>query len=177
ALRAFVDAMMRLEIAPTLAADGLDPERYRRRLLERFANPALRHRTLQIAMDGSQKLPQRILDTVRDRLTSGDSIERLALVVAAWIRFLDGVDEAGRSHAIEDPLRDALAALLAGADRQSAQASGGKSEAERDRIACICAFGPVFGTLGSERRFIDAVAHQSTRLREGGVRSALAAFD
>ncbi|MEO7708816.1 MAG: mannitol dehydrogenase family protein, partial [Caldimonas sp.] len=42
ALRAFVDAMMRLEIAPTLAADGLDPERYRRRLLERFANPALR---------------------------------------------------------------------------------------------------------------------------------------
>jgi len=176
ALRAFVDAMMRLEIAPTLAADRLDLQRYRMRLLERFANPALRHRTLQIAMDGSQKLPQRILDTVRDRLTSGDSIERLALVIAAWICFLGGVDEAGRPHAIEDPLRDTLAALLADADRRSAPGFG-KSEAERHRIACICALGPVFGTLGSDPRFIDAVARQSTRLREGGVRSALAAFD
>jgi len=49
----------------------------------RFANPALKHRTWQIAMDGSQKLPQRLLGTIRDRLAAGGSIDRLALGVAA----------------------------------------------------------------------------------------------
>ncbi len=33
--------------------------------IARYSNPALRHRTWQIAMDGSQKLPQRMLDSVR----------------------------------------------------------------------------------------------------------------
>ena len=148
-------------------------------MLERFANPALRHRTLQIAMDGSQKLPQRILDTVRDRLAAGASIERLALVVAAWIGFLGGVDEAGRPHPIEDPLRDALAGLLVDADRAAAPGDGGDAlAAERCRIARICAFGPVFGDLGGDRRFVDAVARRSAQLRHAGLQPSLAsAFD
>jgi fructuronate reductase len=178
ALRAFIDAMMRLEIAPTLASGGLDPARYREGLLERFANPALQHRTLQIAMDGSQKLPQRILDTVRDRLATGRSIERLALVVAAWSRFLGGGDEEGHPHPIEDPLRDALSALLADADCAAELPGSGDAAAERRRIAHILSFGPVFGRLGSDARFVDAVGRQAARRRVGGVRGALPApFD
>ena len=42
---------------------------YRAALLQRFHNPALKHRTWQIAMDGSQKLPQRLLGTIRDHVT------------------------------------------------------------------------------------------------------------
>ena len=54
-------------------------------LVERFGNPALPHRTQQIAMDGSQKLPQRLLNTVRDRLAAGGIYAHLALAVAGWM--------------------------------------------------------------------------------------------
>ena len=62
----------REDVVPTLAVpDGFDVDTYAKELLERFANPALRHRTVQIAMDGTQKLPQRLLGTIRDRLAAG----------------------------------------------------------------------------------------------------------
>ncbi len=51
---------------PTLTApEGTDLNAYADALLDRYANPAIRHRTWQIAMDGSQKLPQRLLGTLR----------------------------------------------------------------------------------------------------------------
>jgi fructuronate reductase len=56
-------------------------------------------------MDGSQKLPQRLLATIRDRLTSGGSIDALALGVAAWMRYVTGVDERGQPIDVRDPLR------------------------------------------------------------------------
>ncbi len=67
-----VEDLMALEAAPTLPPlPGLDLAAYRRDLIARFRNPALRHRTWQIAMDGSQKLPQRLLNTIRARLAAG----------------------------------------------------------------------------------------------------------
>ena len=60
------------EAAPTLPKDaGLDPKAYIAALAERFDNTALAHRTAQIANDGSQKLPQRIVGTALDRLAAG----------------------------------------------------------------------------------------------------------
>src|SRR6185369_15860514 len=57
------------DAAPTLAMPaGTDLAAYGASLLQRFSNPALHHRTWQIAMDGSQKLPQRLLATMQDRL-------------------------------------------------------------------------------------------------------------
>ena len=102
---AYMRALMRDEVAPTLALpDGVDVAAYQDALVERFRNPALPHRTQQIAMDGSQKLPQRLLGTVRDNLAAGRSIDRLALGVAAWMRYVAGVDEAGRTIKVADPL-------------------------------------------------------------------------
>jgi fructuronate reductase len=77
---------------------------YRDTLLERFANPALRHRTWQIAMDGSQKLPQRLLGTIRDRLARNLPVTRAALGVAGWMRYVSGIDERGREIDVRDPL-------------------------------------------------------------------------
>lgn len=45
------------EQAPTLSIQGVDLTAYADSLIARFSNPALKHRTWQIAMDGSQKLP------------------------------------------------------------------------------------------------------------------------
>jgi fructuronate reductase len=69
------------------APAGVDPADYVEQLKLRFCNPALKHRTLQIAMDGSQKLPQRLLASLRDRLAKGLPSPALATAIAAWMHF------------------------------------------------------------------------------------------
>jgi fructuronate reductase len=175
ALRRFVDALMRDEIAPTLPTlPGLDLADYRARLLRRFANPALQHQTRQIAMDGSQKLPQRLLGTFADRLRQGKPIDRLALAVAAWIHYLRGTDESGQAYDIQDPLADALTQQLAVADHVSSGVADPAAR-ERRRIESFCAFAPVFGMLGGDALFVHAVAQQTQSLRERGVMATLQA--
>ena len=97
-------ALMLQEQAPTLKVKGVDLQQYADRLIERYSNPALRHRTWQIAMDGSQKLPQRMLDSVRWHLVHGSRFDLLALGVAGWMRYVGGVDEQGDAIEISDPL-------------------------------------------------------------------------
>jgi fructuronate reductase len=99
-----VHGLMTEEAMPTLDMPGVDLGFYRDQLLARFANPALHHRTWQIAMDGTQKLPQRLLGTIRDRLAAGQSITRLALGVAGWMRYVTGIDEHGQPIDVKDPL-------------------------------------------------------------------------
>ena len=107
-----IEEMMRLEVTPTLPPlQGFDVAAYCKSLLDRFRNPALQHRTWQIAMDGSQKLPQRLLGTIRDWMAKGQPIDRLALGVAAWMRYVTGIDEKGRPIDVRDPLAIRLRAL------------------------------------------------------------------
>jgi len=101
----YVAGLWREEIIPVVPAPpGVDIAAYAGQLLARFENKAIRHRTWQIAMDGSQKLPQRLLGTIRDRLARGLPIPHLALGVAAWMRYVSGTDEAGRAIDVRDPL-------------------------------------------------------------------------
>ncbi|MEM6890314.1 MAG: mannitol dehydrogenase family protein [Pseudomonadota bacterium] len=100
------------EIIPSLEPpEGINLQRYADELLGRYANPAIRHRTWQIAMDGSQKLPQRILGTIADNVAAGRPYKRLALAVAAWMRYVGGLDEHGRTIDVCDPLADRLELL------------------------------------------------------------------
>ena len=111
AFTAMLERMWRDEIVPTLAApEGADLSQYCKDLMTRYQNPSIRHRTWQIAMDGSQKLPQRLLGTVRDNLAADRSISLLALAVAGWMRYVGGVDEQGRAIDVKDPLADRLRA-------------------------------------------------------------------
>jgi len=111
AIHALIRDLMTEEVIPTLPRDLRDLAPYRDALLARFANPALKHRTWQIAMDGSQKLPQRLLGTIRDRLALGRPANRAALGVAAWMRYVIGVDEHGRAIDVRDPLAERLRAI------------------------------------------------------------------
>jgi fructuronate reductase len=116
--------LMDQETGPTLSLPrGADVEAYKRSLMERFRNPALRHRTWQIAMDGSQKLPQRLLAAARERIAKGEPIARIALGVAAWMRYVTGVDERGAPIDVRDPLAARLRALADGASRDAARLS------------------------------------------------------
>ncbi|MBU8539149.1 mannitol dehydrogenase family protein [Roseomonas tokyonensis] len=104
AFSAFLDAFW-AEVMPHLAPPpGLDLHDYAARLLSRFRNQALRHQTSQIAMDGSQKLPQRLLGTIRAALEQGRPIDCLVLGVAGWMRYTVGVDEGGAPIHLRDPL-------------------------------------------------------------------------
>ena len=108
-MAAYIRRLMDDEATPTLdVPPGTDLTAYKDALIERFRNPALKHRTWQIAMDGSQKLPQRLLGTVRDRLAAGQPIDGLALGIAAWMRYVSGTDECGEAIDVRDPLAEVL---------------------------------------------------------------------
>lgn len=77
------------EISEVLQAPkGVDPAVYVDSLKQRFRNPALKHRTAQIASDGSQKLPQRLLAPLRDRLAKGLPSPTIATAIAAWMHYV-----------------------------------------------------------------------------------------
>lgn len=100
------------DIIPTLTAPrGLDLPAYAEAILKRFRNPEIRHLLAQIAWDGSQKLPFRILGTLGEALEAGRSVDRLALPLAAWMRFIRLRAAAGEK--IVDPLADKLIAVAA----------------------------------------------------------------
>lgn len=169
ALRNYIEALMREEIEPTLPAiPGINLKTYRELLLRRYMNPALQHRTQQIAMDGSQKLPQRLLGTVRDRLRSDAPIDRLALAVAGWLHYLQGMDEAGHTYTIADPLAEALAEHMTRARRMCASMTD-VEQAERCVIERFTSFHQVFGELSNAPRFVRAVARHTRSLRDRGV--------
>jgi fructuronate reductase len=119
-LAAAVRALVDEDVLPTLVApDGLDLPRYRDDVLARFANPNTGHTTVQVAMDGSQKLPQRLLGTVRDRIAAGAVPTASAVTVAAWIAYVRATTQGelevdGRRIALDDPLAPTLAAAAGG---------------------------------------------------------------
>lgn len=116
-----IRGMMDEEITPTLPMlPGFDLNAYKNALIGRFRNSALHHRTVQIAMDGSQKIPQRLLAPIRDRLQAGAPIQRLTLAVAAWMRYVSGLDEQDRRFEVQDPLSVELRRRTEGASTAGA---------------------------------------------------------
>ncbi len=115
-LATFVKRLWRDEIIPSFTPpDGVDIHGYADALFSRFANPGIRHRTWQIAMDGSQKLPQRILGTLRDNQAAGRTSPGLVTAVAAWMIYAGGTDLTGAPIDVRDPLAGRLKSLSDGA--------------------------------------------------------------
>ena len=101
----YVQYLWDKEIIPTLETPhGENLKDYCSKLLERYQNPEIEHRTWQIAMDGSQKLPQRVLETVSDLLKHQRNFQGLALAIAAWMKYVTGIDVNGHTIDVRDPL-------------------------------------------------------------------------
>jgi fructuronate reductase len=129
AIAAVIDDLMD-EAASTLPwVPGLDPAAYARDLKQRFANRSLQHRLAQIAMDGSQKLPQRLLATIAEVHRAGGSAQSAAIGVAAWTRHFSG-------PYLDDPLATQL--------RYAA------SDDSRELVGRSLELRPVFGDLAGE---------------------------
>lgn len=107
AYQQFMDYLMKEEITPSLAIpQEINIHEYQSSLIHRFKNRALKHRTSQIAMDGSQKLPQRLLETMAYQLSIGGNIHGLTLAVAAWIIYASGIDLKGNTIDVSDPMAE-----------------------------------------------------------------------
>jgi fructuronate reductase len=166
---AFMRRLMADEVAPTLKVPkGVDVGAYQQALITRFGNPALPHRTQQIAMDGSQKLPQRLLGTVRDNLNARRRIDLLALAVAGWMRYVSGRDEAGNVIKVSDPLADEYARIAA----DSGVHDGGEPAALARGLLGIRA---IFGDdLPADQRFAGRVSTWLTSLFAAGAARTVA---
>ena len=160
AFRQFIESLWLNEILPGFSPPpGEVPLLYVARLMARYRNPGIAHRTAQIAMDGSQKLPQRILASVADNLAAGRPIARLGLVVAAWVRFLRGQTDAGVAYEVSDPLAERLQAAARG----------------DDPVAAVLEIEQVFAPdLAGDLRFREAVQHGYRKLAAQGVAATLA---
>lgn len=161
---AFREAAYRLmmnEQAPTLRITNVDLSRYAASLIERFANPALKHRTWQIAMDGSQKLPQRMLEGIREHLARGSDWPLLALGVAGWMRYVSGVDDAGATIDIRDPLSEKIRLLV-------------ESSSDAERVSALLSLQEVFGTdLVKNPLFVQTIEQAWRRIAQHGAHQAV----
>lgn len=139
----------------------LDIRAYRQALMRRFGNSALKHRCAQIAIDGSQKIPQRWLGAIVARLDAGRSADALAFALAAWISWLGGKSNSGRAHVINDPMADTLSQY------------GARTPLEA--VNAIFALRQIFPSrLAEDSVFKARVAAFVSEFRNGGVRAALA---
>jgi fructuronate reductase len=91
---------------------GIDLGQYAEALALRFANPAIAHETRQIAKDGTEKLPQRLLAPALACLERGQDIQPFAFAVAGWMRYALGRDDAGQPYPLHDPRAAQISAAL-----------------------------------------------------------------
>ncbi|MCW0046662.1 hypothetical protein OIU13_08965 [Brevundimonas sp. BT-123] len=157
AFRAYIEALWDEAETTLNPPPGLDIPSYREALMARFSNATLMHRTRQIAMDGSQKLPQRLLAGAAERLAAGQGIPAMALGVAAWMKWQSGVTETGEKVVVDDPLAGKTCELLAAAHTDQA------------RVSVLLSLSAVFPpALAADDRFAAAVTSAYLSLSQNG---------
>ncbi|MFD2090632.1 mannitol dehydrogenase family protein [Blastococcus deserti] len=158
---AYVEQMMDAEVTPLLPPpDGIDLDEYKQSLLRRFANPAIADQLYRLCRRGSTKMPHHLLPSLREALDTEGPHALLTLAVAAWFRYLRGVDMAGRPVPVDDPKSDLLQELARAGGTDPRPLLGERS---------------IFGDLGENPRFVTELADALERLERDGVRQTLAA--
>jgi fructuronate reductase len=162
AISAAIERLMVDDITPTLTLpDGFDVVAYQQQLRSRWDNSAVRHRLAQIAMDGSQKLPNRLFGPIRERLAEGATPHAATLGIAAWMRFISaGQSDEGTPLPLDDPLADRLRSASAGASSSAAVADG------------LFGVTEVFGDLGDDPAVRSLVVGHLETLTRYGARAA-----
>jgi mannitol-1-phosphate/altronate dehydrogenase len=136
-----------------------DLAKYKRTLLQRFANPAIADQLYRLCRRGSTKMPHHLLPSLREALAADRPHALLTLAVAGWFQYLRRVDPTGRPVPVDDPRAEELQALAL---------TGGTDPRPLldDRS--------IFGDLGEHPRFVAELADALERLDRDGVRVAVA---
>jgi mannitol 2-dehydrogenase len=156
---AYLRDFMDLESTPTLRpVPGVDLDQYKSSLIKRFANPQVRDTLARLCAESSDRIPKWVLPIIRDRLTAGGEITRATLVVAAWARYAEGVDEAGDPIAVTDRLAGQL---------------GKAARAQRAAPLAFIEQRFLFGDLVDDSRFADQYKVALDSLHAIGARATL----
>ena len=159
----FVRGYMDAEGTPTLQpVPGVDLEDYKATLVERFANPAIRDTLARLGAESSDRIPTWLVPVVEINLRDGGEVERSALVVAAWARYAEGVDEAGEEIEVVDQRADER---VAAARRYP------------DEPLAFLADRSLFGDLIDDDRFTTAYRAHLDSLHEHGARATVEALE
>jgi fructuronate reductase len=163
--QAAFDMMMKAQ-APTLnMPEGTDLEAYAKLLIERFTNPSLKHQTWQIAMDGSQKIPQRMGGSLRYHLSQGSDFKWLAMGIAGWMRYVSAQTEQGEAIDVRDPMVEQFQAIYA------------EHGLNVSVVKVLLSIEAIFGTdLIQNETFVTAVTDAYQRLLNDGARGAVASL-
>ena len=163
-LQRFIRQLMQVEVMPHLTRPAL-PE-YGEALLQRFANPEVKHGLHQIASDSSQKIGLRWVPSIAAQLQAGASVDHHAFAAAAWMRYWLAEDEQGRPYAISDPRAAELTQL--------ARTHQGSME---DMASAFLAVRAVWGeALGQHPVLKRAVVHWLREIAAKGTEAALQDF-
>lgn len=155
----FIVGFMECEATPTLRpVPGIDLDAYRSELIHRFSNPAVRDTLARQMVDASERIPKFVLPVVREQLRRGGPVDRAALVIAAWARFLEGTDEQGELTDITDRRLGELRAAI---------------RADQAEPGAFLNLTDVFGDLGRNARFVDAYRQAREALHRSGARAAV----
>jgi len=155
-MRRYMAALMERETGPTLPeVPGIDLDAYKATLIERFSNTAIKDTVERVNTDAPLNV---LVDPIRDRLRSGDSVDLLSLALAAWLRRVRGEDEAGAPIDIRHPLAEVLRAKAV---------EGGQDPRPLLGITAL------FGELGEDPRLARAVAGWLESLYRVGSRQTL----
>jgi fructuronate reductase len=163
ALAALVARHMKAAAATLDPVPGVDLGRYAADLQERFRNPAIAHETYQIAMDGTQKLPQRLLEPATVALERGQEVNAFAFAVAAWMRYALGRRENGETYALRDPREKEIATVLGKA--------GSDAGAIADALFALPGLFP--SVISGNMALTDAVKRRLALMVEKGTRAAI----
>ena len=162
AFRSMLMRYMAAEATPTLpAVPGIDLDDYRLTLLDRFANPHVGDSLARNCVDGSDRIPKFVLPVVRHQLEHGGDISVAVTAVAAWARYLEGVDEQGRPIDVVDRRRSELEPWAA---------------RQRSDPGALLALRGVFGDLSDQPQFVAAYRAALTALHERGARATVEAL-
>lgn len=163
--KAAFDMMMKAQAPSLNMPEGTDLQAYATMLIDRFTNPSLKHRTWQIAMDGSQKIPQRLGGSLKYHLKNGSDFSWIAAGIAGWMRYVAAVDE--QDNAID--VRDPMAAQL----KEICDQHGLDSSVVPALLSLEAIFSPEIGT---NQKVIDAVSDAYQSLVDYGARATVAAL-
>jgi mannitol-1-phosphate/altronate dehydrogenase len=159
-LRTFVARFMDDEVSPLLPeVPGINLTDYKRTLLERFANPKIKDTLARLATDGSDRMPKFVLPSVSEALAQGRPHRLMTLVVAAFIRYLRGIDEQGQPIVLNDNRADELRRLAHGSPRDPRPVLGVRR---------------VFGDLGEREEWLRELTTAIQELDARGARATIA---
>jgi mannitol 2-dehydrogenase len=158
----FLLGYMDHEATPTLEpVPGVDLDDYKHELIARFANPEIRDTLARLCAESSDRIPKWLVPVIQHQLANSGEVRRSALVVAAWARYSEGVDESGDPINVVDRRRDQV---MARARRQG-----------QDPLAFL-EDRDLFGDLHDQPRFTEEYVAALDSLHARGARATLEAW-